>query len=1043
MKKDTDTDTARMLHALGPLAEKVRVTLADLGLDKHPFLQNVSRVFPVDAQTLEGCTAIQFLDGFLSNTNTYFGKVNQELGELKKSTDHLYGLVAVRNLFARHGYARVEYVDDISEAKYVEGWNFARPFTKETTRGTVHYQVRNDSPTASQVVVLSGANTSGKSFQLEQMLFMQLVGQSFGYAPAKEAKIFPRDRIFFITRGTTESRNNLSAYGKDHVRWKNALSAAGLRTQIFGDELFSTTSPDDQSHVGYSVCKYGAENGAQIVIATHSEKLIELIRDRDEIDCGFFHLAIELQDGKVRSQYVLSPGVDGSHSIEVARGIGIEPRFIELVEQAVSGNLSPANTGNLGFPAIVGYSEEQRAAMKQEVGSLRSLIPFKNEYVVKENDDPYWDYRSFDIRQRFCSPHDDPYMSGQMQPIRLDSPVYFEPRKASDLFEDIRQDSQVNIMFQSATHDIPLLMERQRFYKELLISGKLGEIAALRSRASRTLRRGFGQYMKNSLTPDFHKVFLHEVAHKAISKSILDRDHPYMFLEAIRMCCEMGETTLKDLGIEREVEILQELIDLDIKMHDAVEKVREINKKYPDGVPEGPDKFLIEQERTNNREDKVRAIEFAHEVGPPVELIDDGSDSFYVHGFMKELAERLAGTVVNGIGDVDVSVSLEPESEGHGKYFDIFSRYSERFLELEPEIEKLVGHPKGHNESTSILLGYVGIFSPTLPHLELCTKLRELDSVFAHQIANYYEQLGVAGFCGIETGYEASLAHAGLHPDIPSYSVNIDALEDEVLSLTAVIDVAQELENGDYCEVEFNSDGTIEVNEGWNPLVPQPNDFFNKDKAPEKVYVKNPIRLGGTSPQGELVTGTNMSGKSHYLKQSVATLLMAQSIGYAPAQQASLPVFKNIVYFDRPTDFGEVDLSSYGKDIVAWNRMFTFLGKRKGKSFVAVDEAFSTASPRFQEVHIEAGVVQLMRYKAMCLIATHNHDAVDDLLELMPDHLKAVHLATHVDEDGHISFDYRLRDGHELSQAIAVSERMGGMPSPVLSFARELAVTRS
>ena len=70
----------------------------------------------------------------------------------------------------------------------------------------------------------------------------------------------------------------------------------------------------------------------------------------------------------------------------------------------------------------------------------------------------------------------------------------------------------------------------------------------------------------------------------------------------------------------------------------------------------------------------------------------------------------------------------------------------------------------------------------------------------------------------------------------------------------------------------------------------------------------------------QLITGSNMSGKTYYLKMLTWNLLLAQSMGCAAAEAASLPLFDRVVYLDRVNHLKDINLSAFGNEVAALSK---------------------------------------------------------------------------------------------------------------------------
>jgi hypothetical protein len=150
----------------------------------------------------------------------------------------------------------------------------------------------------------------------------------------------------------------------------------------------------------------------------------------------------------------------------------------------------------------------------------------------------------------------------------------------------------------------------------------------------------------------------------------------------------------------------------------------------------------------------------------------------------------------------------------------------------------------------------------------------------------------------------------------------------------------------------------------WSPFI-----------NPQTV-VTNTINLGADYQLPNLVvTGPNSAGKSTILKSIVLALIMAQSLGIAPASQMSLTPFGNIVTYLNVAD-SQVDQESRfqaeARRVFEYGDKVDQLSKEHSFSFAIFDEIFSGTSPE-EGAQLGLKVARaLARYPTcMSIIATH------------------------------------------------------------------------
>ncbi|MDP2642602.1 MAG: hypothetical protein Q8P62_02055 [Candidatus Peregrinibacteria bacterium] len=198
---------------------------------------------------------------------------------------------------------------------------------------------------------------------------------------------------------------------------------------------------------------------------------------------------------------------------------------------------------------------------------------------------------------------------------------------------------------------------------------------------------------------------------------------------------------------------------------------------------------------------------------------------------------------------------------------------------------------------------------------------------------------------------------------------------------------------------------------GWN--------FVRKKESPNFKQVLN------DSPDEHEVTvysGSNMSGKSFSgLKKEFFMQCLAQSFGYVPCEAGSnFPVMHDSFhYLDRASTDHFRDLSAFGSETDNWKKLTSSLGN---KSFVCVDEGWSTTSAQDQYKLLRAGAVLYLPSKgARVFLASHNEKFLQK--HISQPNLGMYHFETEIDEvSGTPIYRYELARGLGDSNALAVAK---------------------
>jgi hypothetical protein len=219
-------------------------------------------------------------------------------------------------------------------------------------------------------------------------------------------------------------------------------------------------------------------------------------------------------------------------------------------------------------------------------------------------------------------------------------------------------------------------------------------------------------------------------------------------------------------------------------------------------------------------------------------------------------------------------------------------------------------------------------------------------------------------------------------------------------SLDAAIALASFLEHRpDHCQPFVSDAALIDIQDGYHPLL---------DKA-----VKNSIRLDGRSA---LVTGSNMAGKTTFIKTVGTNIVLGRTIGFCFASNAIIPS-SSVMASIRGDHSIESGKSHYFAEIEAAHA-FIETAKRGDCRVFVIDELFSGTNT-IERLAAARAVLESLSTNAQVLVTTHDVELQDMLAE----HYDLYHFREDPDVEGF--FDYRLRSGATTTRnAIRLLERM-------------------
>jgi DNA mismatch repair protein MutS len=235
---------------------------------------------------------------------------------------------------------------------------------------------------------------------------------------------------------------------------------------------------------------------------------------------------------------------------------------------------------------------------------------------------------------------------------------------------------------------------------------------------------------------------------------------------------------------------------------------------------------------------------------------------------------------------------------------------------------------------------------------------------------------------------------------------------------------------GRYCFVDYVTNSAtpyIKIDDFWHPML-----------NPNKV-VANSIELGATSgAHNAVITGPNAGGKSTALKSIVLAIVMAQTLGIAPARAMSMTPFTQIgTYLNIADAIGKESL--YQAEMNRAHALLKSIRSLKpGEfSFVIMDEIFTGTNP--EEGSAGAfGIAKCLSSlpQSICLIATH-YKQLTELEKATNGVFKNSKVSVVIEPNGDIVPTYRLENGIADQKIALLLLEKAGFDQDILQAAKE------
>ena len=220
---------------------------------------------------------------------------------------------------------------------------------------------------------------------------------------------------------------------------------------------------------------------------------------------------------------------------------------------------------------------------------------------------------------------------------------------------------------------------------------------------------------------------------------------------------------------------------------------------------------------------------------------------------------------------------------------------------------------------------------------------------------------------------------------------------------------------GAYCKPSVSKECAISVTDVYHPLLDEP--------------VANSI----STSRGVLLTGSNASGKSTFLKAVALSALFAQSMGFACAKAYAAPSFLILSSMALSDNVSGGD-SYYMAEIKAMKRIMDASRKKDTPILVFVDEVLRGTNT----VERIAASTQILRYLAkenlICFAATHDVE----LTHLLEDVFDNYHFREEI-VGNDITFSYLLQHGRATTRNAIMLLSIMGYEEGVIESAGKMA----
>lgn len=188
--------------------------------------------------------------------------------------------------------------------------------------------IKNDTKLQNgELIVLTGANMSGKSTYLKHNAIISLLSQIGSYVPAQSANLTVTDKIIVRQGSNDDILNNNSSFMVEMDDLKTVLDSSTNKSLVILDEPAKSTNSKEGGAIARAFCEYLIKhNKPKTIIATHNFDLTKL--EAQYPDRVFNYMTIEEKDGTI-SKKIKKGVAKTSQAINTARLANLPDEIIE------------------------------------------------------------------------------------------------------------------------------------------------------------------------------------------------------------------------------------------------------------------------------------------------------------------------------------------------------------------------------------------------------------------------------------------------------------------------------------------------------------------------------------------------------------------------------------------------------------------------------------------------------------------------------------------------------------------------------------------
>ncbi len=225
-----------------------------------------------------------------------------------------------------------------------------------------------------RVVVISGANTGGKTVALKTLGLLTLMAMSAIPISAEDgSEVLLFTSIMADIGDSQDIIASLSTFSAHIKRLGQVLSSAGPGSLVLVDEIGSGTDPSEGGALALSALDTLARLGATSIVTTH----LNTLKAHAQRDPAYLNVSVEFDEKTLHPLYRLCYGVPGpSLGLSIARSLGLPPELVDKAREYLG-------TEESAFIESVRMLEVEREELRRSLDTAKELERKRSEAVSR------------------------------------------------------------------------------------------------------------------------------------------------------------------------------------------------------------------------------------------------------------------------------------------------------------------------------------------------------------------------------------------------------------------------------------------------------------------------------------------------------------------------------------------------------------------------------------------------------------------------------------------------------------------------------------